>query len=383
MINKNQFDVIVLGVGSLGSAACYHLAKRGVRVLGIDQFDVPHENGSHGGQSRIIRKAYFEHPDYVPLLQKAYALWHELEEETGEQVYFPTGLLYMGQSHDALISGVRKSSDLYQVEINDHGERHHDAFRLPNGHVTLFEPDAGFLKPEKSIRLHLQQSLHHGAVVKTRQPVISWKEKANGVEVVTASETYNADTLIICAGAWSSKVMPLFAEELVVSRQVLAWVMPKHPEKFMLGNFPCWTLADEGHDSIFYGFPILPEEGGDGPVGMKLAHHAQGRPVDPDRSDEPPSKEDEQAIVTFLNRFIPDGYDHTISMKTCRYTNSKDENFIIDRLPEHEHIFVATGCSGHAFKFSSAIGSIMADLSMYGKTDLPIGFLNAARLYKT
>jgi glycine/D-amino acid oxidase-like deaminating enzyme len=116
---------------------------------------------------------------------------------------------------------------------------------------------------------------------------------------------------------------------------------------------------------------------------MKLAHHAQGRPVDPDRSDEPPSKEDEQAIVTFLNRFIPDGYDHTISMKTCRYTNSKDENFIIDRLPEHEHVFVATGCSGHAFKFTSAIGSIMADLSMYGKTDLPIGFLNAARLYKT
>lgn len=380
MNSNNHFDVIVLGVGSLGSAACYQLAKRGARVLGLDQFDVPHENGSHGGQSRIIRKAYFEHPDYVPLLEKSYDLWHELEAETGEQVYFPTGLLYMGQPDDALISGVRKSSDLYQVIVNDQRDRHHDAFSLPAGHVSLFEPDAGFLKPEKSIRLHLQQALHHGAVVKTRQQVIGWKEVENGIEVITTSATYYADQLIICAGAWASKLMPVFSQELVVSRQLLAWVMPKDPEKFMLGNFPCWTLADEGFDSIFYGFPILPEEGREGPAGMKLAHHAQGRPTDPDLPDDLPCEEDEQVIVDFLNKYMPEGYHHTIAMKTCRYTNSRDEHFILDKLPEHQHVVVATGCSGHAFKFSSAIGSVLADLSMYGQTEQPIGFLSAARL---
>jgi len=383
-IKSNHVDVIVLGVGSLGASTCYHLAKRGVKVLGLEQFDIPHEKGSHTGQSRIIRKAYFEHPDYVPLLERAYALWNALEEEADEQVYFRTGLLYIGDSGSSLISGVRKSSSLYNVAVVEKNrsqfEINHPQFQLPDHHTTFFEPDAGFLLPEKAIRLYTSQAIHHGANIRTNQKVISWEQTESGVIVTTAEGTYTADKLVITAGPWAGKLIPGWGNQLVVTRQVLAWIMPKNPDAFRLGTFPCWTLADDDHESIFYGFPILPENGFDGPIGLKLAHHAQGLHTDPDGLDLPPNNEDEKLIVDFLNRFIPGAYHHTVAMKTCRYTNSKDEHFILDQLPGHDKVFVASGCSGHAFKFSSVIGEIMADLAMYGKTQLPIDFLGADRL---
>lgn len=383
-MKAQHYDVIVLGVGSLGSSTCYHLAKRGVKVLGLDQFDVPHEHGSHGGQSRIIRKAYFEHPDYVPLLQRAYTLWKSLDDETGEQVYFRTGLLYIGDPGNILISGVRDSSLLYGIDVVEKNrkafETDHPQFHLPDHHTTLFEPDAGFLLPEKAIRIYARQAEHHGAVILTNQKVTSWKQTTAGVSVITEDETFTADKLVITAGPWAGKLIPRLKNHLVVSRQVLAWVMPKNPSNFALGNFPCWTLADDEHDSIFYGFPILTGTGFEGPIGLKLAHHAHGSAIDPDGVDLPPNKEDEKLIIDFLHQFMPDAYEHTIAMKTCRYTNSKDENFILDALPGYDKVYVASGCSGHAFKFSSVIGEIMADLAMHGKSPLPIDFLNIIRL---
>lgn len=385
-MKSHHHDVIVLGVGSLGSSTCYHLAKRGVKVLGLDQFDVPHERGSHGGQSRIIRKAYFEHPDYVPLLQRAYALWKTLEDETEEQVYYRTGLLYMGDQGNTLISGVRESSSLYHIDVIEKNrkefESDHPQFKLPDHYRTLLEPDAGFLLPEKSIRLHIRMAEHHGAVIRSNQKVISWNETTTGVSVITDSDTFTADKLVITAGPWAGKLIPELEDDLVVSRQVLAWVMPKDPSAFALGNFPCWTLADDAHESIFYGFPILSGSGFEGPIGLKLAHHAQGSPTDPDGMDLLPSAEDENLLIDFLHQFMPQGYEQMIAMKTCRYTNSKDENFILDQLPGYDKVFVATGCSGHAFKFSSVIGEIMADLAMLGKSSLPIDFLNASRVKK-
>jgi sarcosine oxidase len=379
-----HFDVIVLGVGSLGSSTCYHLAKRGVKVLGLEQFDIPHDKGSHTGQSRIIRKAYFEHPDYVPLLERAYSIWNDLEEEAGEQVYFRTGLLYIGDSGSSLISGVRKSSSLYNIEVveksKDQFKLDHLQFQLPDHHTTLLEPDAGFLLPEKAIRLFKDMAIHHGAEISSHQKVISWKQTETGVIVTTENGTYTADKLVITAGPWAGKLIPGWEDQLVVTRQVLAWVMPKQPKAFELGSFPCWTLADDEHESIFYGFPMMPSIGFEGPIGLKLAHHAQGLPTDPDGLDLPPNSEDEKLIVDFLHRFMPNAYDYTITMKTCRYTNSKDEHFILDQLPGYDNVYVASGCSGHAFKFSSVIGEIMADLSMQGKSQLPIDFLSAARL---
>jgi sarcosine oxidase len=385
-MNTHHFDVIVLGVGSLGSSTCYQLAKRGVRVLGLDQFEVPHEQGSHGGQSRIIRKAYFEHPDYVPLLERAYTLWKSLQDETGEQVYFRTGLLYLGDQGNNLISGVRASSSVYDIDVIEKNrqefETDHPQFQLPDHYTTLLEPDAGLLLPEKAIRLYVRQAMHHGATIRSSQKVISWKQTDEGVIVVTESETFTANKLVITAGPWAGKLIEGFEDHLVVSRQVMAWVMPKDKSAFVVEKFPCWTLADEEHDSIFYGFPMLSGSGFEGPIGLKLAHHAQGKPTDPDGIDMPPNADDEKLIIDFLHQFMPDAYDHTIAMKTCRYTNSKDENFVLDHLPGYDKVFVATGCSGHAFKFSSVIGEIMADLAMHGKSPLPIGFLNASRLKK-
>src|SRR5262245_44060619 len=185
MNSVSSFDVIVIGVGSMGSATCYFLAKRGYKVLGLEQFDISHEFGSHTGQSRIIRKAYFEHPDYVPLMQRAYENWKQLEDETGEQLYFQTGLLYAGKPHNEIINGVKRSASLYNIELEklspaEAGNRY-SPFHFPESFEILFEPIAGFLPPERSIRLYANEAARKGAEIHSNEKVIEWKNEGNGI----------------------------------------------------------------------------------------------------------------------------------------------------------------------------------------------------------
>jgi sarcosine oxidase len=385
-IPSQHYDVIVLGVGSLGSATCYHLAKQGAKVLGLEQFDIPHEQGSHAGQSRIIRKAYFEHPDYVPLLEHAYKNWKELETRTGSQVYFPTGLLYLGPSDHGLLKGVHESADKYKVRVDSLSDeqmrRQYPQFNLPGDFEKLIEPDAGFLTPERAILLHAEQALRLGAHLRTKEKTLEFKPDAGGNMVVkTDKGTYTCHKLVITAGAWAGKLVPSLAPKLKVTRQILAWVQPKKWDDFELGKFPCWTVATPNFGGIFYGFPILPAGKFEGPVGLKLGHHYEGLVSDPDHVDRNPGPEEEQKLIGFLNKFMPNGYQATHVVKTCLYTYSPDENFVLDFLPEYGNkVAIATGCSGHAFKFAAGIGEIMADLALKGKTEQPIGFLNLKRL---
>lgn len=381
---QENYDVIVIGVGSMGASACYQLANRGFRVLGIEQFDIPHELGSHAGQSRIIRKAYGEGSDYVPLLERAYENWQQLESETGSQVYFKTGITYFGEQHDPFLKTVRDSSKKYEIPVNDLSvqecDRKYPQFELPQNFQRLEEPEAGFITPERSILLYVQQALLKGAMIRANEKVLEWTHQASGsVTVVTDRGTYKAGKLIITAGPWAGKLIPTLASKLTVTRQAVAWVKPKKWEHFTLGNFPCWFLNDK--DREFYGFPILPVGSFSGPLGLKLALHCPGGDeTDPDAVNRNPKESDEKILVEFLNKFIPDGYESTLVMKTCLYTDSPDHDFIIDHLEGfNKDVVFASGFSGHGFKFASVVGEILADLATDGATKLPVGFLSANR----
>ena len=380
---NSHFDVIVLGIGSMGSATAYHLAKNGYKVLGLEQFEIPHELGSHTGQSRLIRKAYGEHPDYVPLLEKAYENWKILESETGTQVYFKTCILYFGEESNSFLKGVLKSSEKYGIQVNAltkaiHSEKY-PRFKIPDDFICLEEPDAGFVTPEQSILLFTDQALQHGAVIRTNEKVSEWKLENGLIKVKSGKGTFTAKKLVITAGPWAGKMIPGYAEKLKVTRQTIAWVKPARREAFTLGNFPCWIIVDG--DAFYYGFPILPEGNFGGPTGLKLAmHHPLGAVSDPDTVNRIPNKADEKVLINALNKFFPEEYSQTLHMKTCMYTMSPDENFILDFLEGYDkNVVIATGFSGHGFKFASVVGEIMADLAMKGSTDLPIGFLRSSR----
>jgi sarcosine oxidase len=368
----------------MGSSACYHLSKRGYKVLGLEQFSITHENGSHAGQSRIIRKAYFEHPGYVPLLSRAYEGWKNLEEETGEQLYFKTGLLYSGRADNEIIKGVKESASLYNIDIETPDkalvEKKYPQFKIPGGFDTVFEPDAGFVTPEKTIRLYAGLAKKYGTIIQTNEKIIEWKKEGDVVVVKTNKGTYHSNKLIIAAGVWAGKLIPGFANKIKVTRQFAGWVKPKHPERFSLNDFPCWMIADENIPGCYYGFPMLSTEKFGPPEGLKLAHHYPAIITDPDNVNRTVTDKDVENLKYAMNKYFPGEFDGILSGKICLYANSPDENFIIDQLPGYEeNVFIACGFSGHGFKFVPVVGEILSDLAIDGKTKLPIEFLNAKR----
>jgi sarcosine oxidase len=384
-MQENHFDVIVIGVGSMGSAACYQLAKSGLKVLGLEQFTVPHEKGSHGGQSRIIRKAYFEHPDYVPLLERAYNTWQELEAATGEKIYHETGLLYMGLPDNPLISGVRQSASLYSIPLesltNAGLMQRYPVFKVPDEMEILFEPAAGLLLPEKIIPLYVTLSRQLGAEIHEEERIIDWQMEGRGVVVNTTIGLYRADKLVLSAGAWMGRLLPALNSQLTITRQVMGWITPKDPTAFSRQAFPCWTLAEPNGHSIFYGFPALDDIDANGPKGFKLAYHGHGEETNCDDTDRLPDAKDEQLLSDFIRQYMPGTAASTAALKTCRYTNTPDENFMLGHLPGTDgKVSIASCCSGHGFKFSAVVGEILRDLTLHGKTALPIGFLGVERL---
>jgi len=384
MTLNNSFDVIVIGVGSMGSATSYYLAKRGYKVLGLEQFDISHEFGSHAGQSRIIRKAYFEHPGYVPLLERAYENWEALEWETGKQVYYKTGLLYAGNPNNEMIKGVERSAGLYNIDLDQMNIAaavdQFPQFKFPDDFEILFEPEAGFITPEKAIRLYASQAKKNGAAIHSNEKVIDWKKDKNIILLKTDKQTYQCDKLIITAGAWAGKMIPGLADKIKVTRQFVAWIKTKNDDQFELNKFPCWMISDDEKHGCYYGFPLLDTEKFGEPAGLKLAHHFPNEVTDPDKVDRLTTEKDIQNLNYCLNKYLPGVFDSILHTKICLYANSPDENFIIDKLPGYEeNVSIACGFSGHGFKFASVVGEILADLAIEGRSDLPIEFLNAKR----
>lgn len=385
-LNPPNFDTIVIGLGSMGAAACYYLAKRGCNVLGLEQFNIPHERGLHTGQSRLIRKAYFEHPDYVPLLQRAYENWTTLEEQAETKLLHQTGLVYFARPQHPLIAGIELSAQQYKLPLQHYSQeqtaQQFPAFAIPDSFTTILEPEAGFVPAEKAISVYYELAVRQGAQMHAQETVLNWGVTNGDAWVETNKGTYHAQKLIFTAGAWSAHLLKRLNIPLKVTRQLLAWVRPKQWENYTLGNFPCWMIADDEYEGVYYGFPILPAAEFGSPVGLKVAHHLAGEEIDPDSIRREPSAVEETMIRYVLEKYLPGSLDAVLSLKTCLYTYSPDEDFIVDFLPDFEDkVVIACGFSGHGFKFSPVIGEILADLAMNGSTTLPIEFLRIRRFF--
>jgi sarcosine oxidase len=368
-------EVIVGGLGAHGSSAAYHLASRGASVLGFDRFARGHTLGSSGGLSRIIRLSYYEHPDYVPLLRRAWTLWRELERDGDETLLTETGGLYAGDPDGELVGGALKSARTHRLEheVLDAAalRRRYPLFDWPDGWQGVFERQAGWLAPERSIETHLRLAEESGATLRFDEPVERWESTPDGVRVTTAAGTFEAKQLVIAAGAWASQLVPSLATKLSVERNVLFWFEPT-AEREAFASLPIYIVDDT--DRIFYGFPYIEGQG------VKVAGLHFGDKADPDSVDRTASARDEERVRAWLWRRMPLANGERLDAKVCMYTNTPDANFIVDRVADHPNVVVASACSGHGFKFSSVIGEILADLVIDGESRHPIGFLSAERL---
>ena len=368
-------DVIVAGLGAHGSSAVYHLASRGASVLGFDRFARGHTLGSSGGLSRIIRLSYYEHPDYVPLLRSAWALWRELEAATGEHLLTETGGLYAGDPAGELVSGALESARRHKLEheVLDAGalRARYPLFEWPDGWQGVVERQAGWLAPELCIETQLRLAERDGTTLRFEEPILHWESTRDGVRVTTANGTFDAKQLVLAAGPWIPQLAPSLAPELSVERNVLFWFEPT-AERDAFARLPIYIVQDT--DRIFYGFPYLAGQG------VKVAGLHFGDRADPDTVNRTASESDEERVRAWLRRRVPLANGERRDAKVCMYTNTTDAHFIVDRLPDAPSVIVASACSGHGFKFSSVIGEILADLALDGETPHPIQFLSAERL---
>lgn len=381
------YDVIVAGVGSMGSAACYHLARRGKRVLGLEQFDLPHELGSHHGHSRMIRQSYYEHPDYVPLLQRGYQLWDELNElcgnkDPGQRIFHRTGGLYLGPRDGAIVPGAlaaaREHGLDYQLLEAREVEQRFPAFRVGDGFVGFFEEDAGFIRPEKALRAHVNLACSHGAEIRTGEEILDWQENGSGVTVRTRRGMVEGGHLILTAGAWSGRMLRDLETGFSVTRQVLAWfdvAADRAGASLLLGDFPCWFIETEapyGH----YGFPMTEF----GQRGFKIALHRPGEEMDDPAGERTGVSEEEIASLQgVLRKWIPDADGPLLASCTCLYTNSADGHFVLGPYPGNGNVTLAAGFSGHGYKFASVMGEVLADFACEGATPHPVEFLSPQR----
>ena len=373
---SQEFDCIVIGVGGMGSSTLYNLAKRGRRVLGLEQFDIPHAEGSSHGVNRIIRLAYYEHPSYVPLLRRAYELWSEIESVTGEQLLYKTGSIDTAPSGHEVFEGSLESCLLHDIphRVLNHAQINEQfpGYQLPPGHMGLLQEDGGFVLSERSIVAYANAAMSAGAEIHAREVVTGWEPDQGGVRVFTDRSEYTAERLVITAGAWTSGMIPILDELAVPERQVLAWLQPLDGSLYTPEVFPVFNAYfDEGR---YYGFPVF------GIPGFKVGryHHLE-EVIDPDSEIKTVTGEDEAVLRSAVERYFPKANGTTMTLKTCMFTNTPDEHFIVDLLPGNTQVAVAAGFSGHGFKFASVIGEILADLAITGETEHNIDLLKIDR----
>jgi len=371
-----RYDAIVIGLGAMGSAAANHLARRGVRVQGLEQFDIAHDRGSSHGRTRIMRKAYFEHPDYVPLLHRVYDMWAELEAATDTALFHRVGLLLAGPPEGPVVSGVKRAASEHALTIEqlsvDDMQCRFPGFQGDANMEALFEPDAGYLEPESCVRTLAEQASVHGAEVKCGQTVTDWRARHGEVTVTTQDARYQSDSLVICGGAWSSRLLEDLGIPLEVRRKSVFWYAVNDARYRSDEGCPVFGFDTPG--GFFYGFPVIDE------YGMKAANHTGGEVVDDPSQVDRNSRADEEAEVrAFLDRHLPHAAPRLHGHSVCMYTITPDEHFVVDCHPQHPNVAFAAGFSGHGFKFAPVIGSALADLVCDGVTTESIGFLSARR----
>lgn len=370
------FDCIVLGAGGMGSAALYHLARRGVKVLGIERFGVAHDRGSSHGQTRIIRKAYFEHPDYVPLLLRTYELWHQLQDEFGEPLIDLCGLMLAGPPQGETIAGALQAAKLHGLPVEtltaQAARKRFAGFAFSDDMSVVFEADAGYLLVEKCVQAHAELAVRHGAVLQTGETVLRWTSHGGTVTVTTDRGEYAAARLLITPGAWSGALLPDVPIAWEVLRKVLLW-FPVRAEAYRRDAGTPGFLYETA-EGVFYGFPCL-----DGAT-LKLAEHSGGKPVeDPLNADRQLHDDDVAPVARFAERYLAGVAGPPGAHAVCFYTCTPDRHFLVDAYPAAENVHFAAGFSGHGFKFAAVMGEVLADLALQGRTEHPIGFLGGGR----
>lgn len=368
------FDVIVLGLGGMGSATAAELARRGVHVLGLEQFGFAHHRGSSHGRTRIIRTAYYEHPAYVPLVRRAFTLWAELEQRTGQTLLTACPCLCVGEPTGELVRGVQRAATEHNLPVETltaaEVEARFPQFRVPGHFAGVLEQSAGILAVEKCVQAHIDDAITHGADLRAEEPLIEWRVVGDAVEVRTAKGTYSATRLVVTAGAWATSLLADMGVPLSVMRQVQWWF--GDDGTFALDRFPVFLLDTPA--GAYYGMPAV----GDG--GMKCARH-YGAPElpSPDAVTWDVAPGEEADVRAFLARHIPAADRPPVHAEVCMYTLTPDRHFVIDLHPEFPQVAVACGFSGHGFKFAPTVGEILADLALAGRTDHPIELFRAGR----
>ncbi|MBA2586421.1 MAG: N-methyl-L-tryptophan oxidase [Chthoniobacterales bacterium] len=372
-----QYDVAVTGLGGIGSAILAHCAARGASTIGFEQFTRAHAFGASSGRSRLIRKAYFEDPAYVPLLLRAYDLWRELEKQAGEQLLHTTGLLSVGAEDSSIIAGSQKAADEFDLPIELLSRRQiktrFPTLALLDHEMGIFEPDGGVLRPEQAVLAHLSVAETHGAELHFETKCRSWEQKGSGVELLLDDGTrQTARILVLALGPWFAETLASVGVPLRIQRNVQAWFEPK-TDAYHSARFPTFLLDRPGLPAPLYGVPDF----GDG---IKAAFHGFGAESNPDQLErEVDLEHDIEPIVRGLRDWMPGAAGTLREAKACMYALTPDQHFILDRHPQHQNIILCGGFSGHGFKFAPVIGEIGAELALDGGSRYPIEFLGLSR----
>ncbi|MDQ0207790.1 N-methyl-L-tryptophan oxidase [Alkalicoccobacillus murimartini] len=359
---EKVFDVIVVGGGSMGAAAAYYLAKANQRVAVIDRETVPNDQGSHHGQTRMLRFGYSEGESYVPLVQSAYRLWRELERESGQTLYIHTGALLMGEEGSDFIDKVMFSSTTHDLphewmSANEIMTRW-PGLNLPENYVGVLDTMAGFLLSEECVRVYKELAENHGAIFYEQEQVMEINADENQVQVTTAHHTLQASRLVVTAGAWTHELLPTAQLPIKPVRKTFGWFQPKQEGLYESTHFPC--VVFDTTFGLYYGFPDYQGKG------FKLGRHDGGQKTTPDQLNRTFGAhiEDERELRQLLNEFVPEAAGSLVKGGVCIYDQSPDEDFILDRHPTHSHIIFAGGFSGHGFKFASVVGKILSEMAL-------------------
>lgn len=373
------YDVIVLGLGVMGSAAMDALSARGARVCGIEQFGPVHDRGSSHGQFRVIRRAYFEHPDYMPLLDRAYERWREMDNEGGESLFVRHPVVMSAPPDSAVIAGLEAT---YGAHALPHeridgvtANQRFGALRLPDDHAVFVDPEGGYLHVESSVARFQERARRQGAALRFETRVTDWSADESGVSVVCDGERIHGEALVVTAGAWGAPLLAELGCAPRIDARVQVWAVPDRLEGLDTGACPIYfVVSDEG---VFYGFPLI-----DGAM-MKIAEHGNPRPL-ADAWDlvHYDGTADTDACMTAMHRLFPGHRFSTGRTSRCMYTLTPDEHFVLDVHPEKSNVILGLGFSGHGFKFAPAVGEALAELALDGAARSPLGLFAATRFQK-
>jgi sarcosine oxidase len=368
-----RFDAVVIGLGAMGSAAIYHLARRGARVAGFDAYTPPHALGSSHGETRMIREAYYEDARYVPLVRRAYDLWHDLERDANAQLIVETGGVFAGPPQAELIAGIERAGREHNIAIE----------RLSGASLTarapwlsllptmaaIAEARAGFLYPERCVHAHLRLAEDAGAEIHAEEPVVRWRADGDGVVVETKRGSYAAARAILCAGAGMGEWLTEAGVHATVTRQAMFWF---HRGKSAAAPDGVWAIQID-EQRLLYGFPDV---GG----GLKASIHYGGATTTWQSVDRVVNREEAGETAALCARYLPGVHGDLMRAVACVYTNTPDLHFVIDAHPAHANVFVVSACSGHGFKFASAIGEAASQWALDGRPTLDLSLFSLDRL---